>query len=103
MKEKRGEKTKGRRTIPEYRERERSPRLPEFSLPSPESICPALSVRPLQKYDSELFKMAMLCLSAISGALPPDYVDTSPGATLVKQDSVDAQGNFDPKTVNTAK
>ncbi|XP_046877714.1 ryanodine receptor 3 isoform X6 [Hypomesus transpacificus] len=55
-----------------------------------------------KKYDPELFKMAMSCLSAISGALPPDFVDASPGATLVKQASVDAQGNFDPKTVNTA-
>ncbi|XP_049339322.1 ryanodine receptor 3 isoform X1 [Astyanax mexicanus] len=55
-----------------------------------------------KKYDSELFKMAMPCLSAIGGALPPDYVDTSPTTTLVKQVSVDTQGNFDPKPINTA-
>ncbi|XP_066532570.1 ryanodine receptor 3 [Hoplias malabaricus] len=55
-----------------------------------------------KKYDAELFKMAMTCLSAIGGALPPDYVDTSPGTTLVKQVSVDAQGNFDPKPISTA-
>ncbi|KAM4600943.1 ryanodine receptor 3 [Polymixia lowei] len=54
-----------------------------------------------KKYDAELFKMAMLCLCAIAGALPPDFVDGSPG-TLEKQASVDAQGNFDPKPVNTA-
>lgn len=47
--------------------------------------------------------MAMMCLSAIGGALPPDYVDMSPAPTLVKQVSVDAQGNFDPKPINTAK
>ncbi|XP_068071751.2 ryanodine receptor 3 isoform X2 [Danio rerio] len=55
-----------------------------------------------KKYDSELFKMAMPCLSAIAGAIPPDYVDSSPGSALVKQASVDAQGNFDPQPINTA-
>uniref|UniRef100_A0A672SAJ0 Ryanodine receptor 3 n=1 Tax=Sinocyclocheilus grahami TaxID=75366 RepID=A0A672SAJ0_SINGR len=55
-----------------------------------------------KKYDAELFKMAMPCLSAIAGAIPPDYVDSSPGSTLVKQASVDAQGSFDPQPINTA-
>ncbi|XP_051500982.1 ryanodine receptor 3 [Myxocyprinus asiaticus] len=55
-----------------------------------------------KKYDADLFKMAMPCLSAIAGALPPDYVDSSPGSTLVKQASVDAQGNFDPQPISTA-
>ncbi|KAK6297768.1 hypothetical protein J4Q44_G00323510 [Coregonus suidteri] len=55
-----------------------------------------------KKFDSDLFKTAMACLSAIAGSLPPDYVDTSPGATLEKQTSVDAHGNFDPKPINTA-
>ncbi|XP_028858049.1 ryanodine receptor 3 isoform X2 [Denticeps clupeoides] len=55
-----------------------------------------------KKYDVELFKMAMLCLSAISGALPPDFVDASPQTTLQKQVSVDTQGNFDPQPINTA-
>ncbi|XP_056620483.1 ryanodine receptor 3 [Triplophysa dalaica] len=55
-----------------------------------------------KKYDGELFKMAMPCLSAISGAIPPDYVDSSSGSTLVKQASVDAQGNFDPQPINTS-
>lgn len=47
--------------------------------------------------------MAKSCLCAIAGALPPDFVDASLGATLEKQVSVDAQGNFDPKPINTAK
>uniref|UniRef100_A0A4W5R104 Ryanodine receptor 3 n=1 Tax=Hucho hucho TaxID=62062 RepID=A0A4W5R104_9TELE len=55
-----------------------------------------------KKFDSDLFKTAMACLSAIAGALPPDYVDASPGVTLEKQASVDAHGNFDPKPINTA-
>ncbi|XP_038551055.1 ryanodine receptor 3-like [Micropterus salmoides] len=54
-----------------------------------------------KKYDAELFKMAMSCLCAIAGALPPDFVDASPGATLEKQAPMDAQGNFDPKPINT--
>ncbi|KAG7222685.1 hypothetical protein INR49_026294, partial [Caranx melampygus] len=55
-----------------------------------------------KKYDAELFKMAKSCLCAIAGALPPDFVDASPGATLEKQASMDAQGNFDPAPINTA-
>ncbi|XP_077408297.1 ryanodine receptor 3 isoform X2 [Vanacampus margaritifer] len=55
-----------------------------------------------KKYDGELFKMANSCLCAIAGALPPDFVDASLGATLESQASVDAQGNFDPKPINTA-
>uniref|UniRef100_A0A3Q4GGY2 Ryanodine receptor 3 n=1 Tax=Neolamprologus brichardi TaxID=32507 RepID=A0A3Q4GGY2_NEOBR len=55
-----------------------------------------------KKYDAELFKMAKSCLCAIAGALPPDFVDSSLGATLEKQASMDAQGNFDPKPINTA-
>ncbi|XP_015229203.1 PREDICTED: ryanodine receptor 3 isoform X4 [Cyprinodon variegatus] len=55
-----------------------------------------------RKYDPELFKMAMPCLSAIAGALPPDYVDASFSAAVEKPVSVDDQGNFDPKPINTA-
>uniref|UniRef100_A0A3B4F195 Ryanodine receptor 3-like n=1 Tax=Pundamilia nyererei TaxID=303518 RepID=A0A3B4F195_9CICH len=55
-----------------------------------------------KKYDTELFKMAKSCLCAIAGALPPDFVDSSLGATLEKQASMDAQGNFDPKPISTA-
>ncbi|KAK2103866.1 Ryanodine receptor 3, partial [Saguinus oedipus] len=53
------------------------------------------------KYDPDLFRMALPCLSAIAGALPPDYLDTRITATLEKQISVDADGNFDPKPINT--
>ncbi|XP_067337181.1 ryanodine receptor 3 isoform X3 [Channa argus] len=55
-----------------------------------------------KKYDADLFKMANSCLCAIAGALSPDFVDASLGATLEKQASVDPQGNFDPKPINTA-
>ncbi|XP_056624494.1 ryanodine receptor 3 isoform X3 [Triplophysa dalaica] len=53
-------------------------------------------------YDQELFKMAMPCLSAIAGALPPDYIDPSLSTALEKHESVDTQGNFDPRPINTA-
>lgn len=56
-----------------------------------------------QKYDPDLFRMALPCLSAIAGALPPDYLDTRISATLEKQLSVDADGNFDPKPISTLK
>ncbi|OCT64786.1 hypothetical protein XELAEV_18041025mg [Xenopus laevis] len=55
-----------------------------------------------KRYDAELFRMSMPCLSAIAGALPPDYVDTRIKATPEKQMSVDAEGNFDPTPINTA-
>ncbi|XP_068195431.1 ryanodine receptor 3-like [Antennarius striatus] len=55
-----------------------------------------------RKYDQDLFKMAMPCLSALAGALPPDYVDASISITLEKLVSVDAQGNFDPKPISTS-
>ncbi|XP_076875611.1 ryanodine receptor 1 isoform X2 [Brachyhypopomus gauderio] len=54
-----------------------------------------------KKFDAELFKIAMPCLSAIAGALPPDYVDASYSSKTEKKASVDAEGNFDPKPVDT--
>lgn len=47
--------------------------------------------------------MAMPCLSAIAGALPPDYIDSTLSTMLEKPVSADAQGNFDPRPINTAK
>ncbi|KAI1893681.1 hypothetical protein AGOR_G00126200 [Albula goreensis] len=53
-----------------------------------------------KKFDAELFKIAMPCICAIAGAIPPDYVDASYTNTE-KKASVDAEGNFDPKPVET--
>ncbi|KAL4647687.1 ryanodine receptor 1-like isoform X1 [Arapaima gigas] len=53
-----------------------------------------------KKYDAELFKIAMPCICAIAGAIPPDYVDASYSHTE-KKASVDAEGNFDPRPVDT--
>ncbi|XP_019717005.1 ryanodine receptor 1b isoform X5 [Hippocampus comes] len=54
-----------------------------------------------KKFDAELFKIAMPCLCAIAGAIPPDYVDASYSSNTEKKASVDAEGNFDPKPVET--
>lgn len=56
-----------------------------------------------QKFDAELFKIAMPCICAIAGAIPPDYVDASYSSKTEKKASVDAEGNFDPKPVDTTK
>lgn len=57
----------------------------------------------LQKYDQELYRIAMPCLCAIAGALPPDYVDASYSSKTEKKATVDAEGNFDPRPVETLK
>ncbi|XP_064208546.1 ryanodine receptor 1-like isoform X4 [Anguilla rostrata] len=54
-----------------------------------------------KKFDSELFKIAMPCICAIAGAIAPDYVDASYSSKTEKKASVDAEGNFDPKPVDT--
>ncbi|XP_021095480.1 ryanodine receptor 1 isoform X6 [Heterocephalus glaber] len=54
-----------------------------------------------KKYDQELYRMAMPCLCAIAGALPPDYVDASYSSKAEKKATVDAEGNFDPRPVET--
>lgn len=45
----------------------------------------------------------MPCLCAIGGAIPPDYVDATYSSHVEKKASVDAEGNFDPKPVETTK
>ncbi|XP_072515634.1 ryanodine receptor 1 [Salminus brasiliensis] len=54
-----------------------------------------------KKFDAELFKIAMPCICAIAGAIAPDYVDASYSSKTEKKASVDAEGNFDPKPVET--
>ncbi|XP_068106648.1 ryanodine receptor 1 isoform X3 [Hyperolius riggenbachi] len=54
-----------------------------------------------KKFDAEMYKITMPCLCAIAGAIPPDYVDASYSSKTDKKASVDAEGNFDPKPVET--
>ncbi|XP_061823089.1 ryanodine receptor 2 isoform X5 [Nerophis lumbriciformis] len=62
-------------------------------------IFDALSHKP---YNQELFKLALLCLSAVAGALPPDYMESNYMAMMEKQSSMDSEGNFTPKPADTA-
>ncbi|KAJ8264428.1 hypothetical protein GJAV_G00149040 [Gymnothorax javanicus] len=55
----------------------------------------------LKRYDQELFKLALPCLSAVAGALPPDYMESNYVAMMEKQSSMDAEGNFNPQPVDT--
>ncbi|XP_046872563.1 ryanodine receptor 3 [Hypomesus transpacificus] len=55
-----------------------------------------------RKYDPDLFKMAMPCLSAISGALPPDYMEPWVCASLEQTVSVDGHGSLEPRPINTS-
>nr|XP_014340342.1 PREDICTED: ryanodine receptor 2 [Latimeria chalumnae] len=54
-----------------------------------------------KKYEQELFKLALPCLSAVAGALPPEYMESNYVTMMVKQCSVDAEGNFNPQPVDT--
>ncbi|XP_034049809.1 ryanodine receptor 2 isoform X2 [Thalassophryne amazonica] len=54
-----------------------------------------------KRYDQELFKLALPCLSAVAGALPPDYMESSYMALMEKQSSMDSAGNFTPQPADT--
>ncbi|KAG9346042.1 hypothetical protein JZ751_007858 [Albula glossodonta] len=55
-----------------------------------------------KRYDQELFKLALPCLSAVAGALPPDYMESNYVAMMEKQSSMDAEGNFNPQPADTS-
>ncbi|KAI3364879.1 hypothetical protein L3Q82_001062 [Scortum barcoo] len=55
-----------------------------------------------KRYDQELFKLALPCLSAVAGALPPDYMESNYMAMMEKQSSMDSEGNFTPQPADTA-
>ncbi|RMC12770.1 hypothetical protein DUI87_10295 [Hirundo rustica rustica] len=57
---------------------------------------------PLKKYEQELFKLALPCLSAVAGALPPDYMESNYVNMMEKQSSMDSDGNFNPQPVDTS-
>ncbi|XP_068795351.1 ryanodine receptor 2 isoform X1 [Struthio camelus] len=54
-----------------------------------------------KKYEQELFKLALPCLSAVAGALPPDYMESNYVSMMEKQSSMDSDGNFNPQPVDT--
>ncbi|XP_028285731.1 ryanodine receptor 2 [Parambassis ranga] len=55
-----------------------------------------------KRYDQELYKLAMPCLSAVAGALPPDYMESNYMAVMEKQSSMDSEGNFTPQPADTS-
>ncbi|XP_028826293.1 ryanodine receptor 2 isoform X5 [Denticeps clupeoides] len=55
-----------------------------------------------KSYDPELFKLALPCLSAVAGALPPDYMESTYVAVMEKQSSMDEEGNFNPQPADTS-
>ncbi|MGH0130667.1 UNVERIFIED_CONTAM: hypothetical protein FKN15_003166 [Acipenser sinensis] len=55
-----------------------------------------------KRYEQELFKLALPCLSAVAGALPPDYMESNYVAMMEKQSSMDAEGNFNPQPADTS-
>ncbi|XP_031824383.1 ryanodine receptor 2 isoform X11 [Sarcophilus harrisii] len=55
-----------------------------------------------KKYEHELFKLALPCLSAVAGALPPDYMESNYVSMMEKQSSMDSEGNFNPQPVDTS-
>ncbi|KAF3691469.1 Ryanodine receptor 2 [Channa argus] len=55
-----------------------------------------------KRYDQELFKLALPCLSAVAGALPPDYMESNYMAIMEKQSSMDSEGNFTPQPADTS-
>uniref|UniRef100_A0A3Q1CAK1 Ryanodine receptor 2 n=1 Tax=Amphiprion ocellaris TaxID=80972 RepID=A0A3Q1CAK1_AMPOC len=56
-----------------------------------------------KRYDQELFKLALPCLSAVAGALPPDYMESNYMAMMEKQSSMDSEGNFTPQPADTTR
>ncbi|XP_006872072.1 PREDICTED: ryanodine receptor 2 [Chrysochloris asiatica] len=55
-----------------------------------------------KKYEQELFKLALPCLSSVAGALPPDYMESNYVSMMEKQSSMDSEGNFNPQPVDTS-
>ncbi|XP_039594621.1 ryanodine receptor 2 isoform X2 [Polypterus senegalus] len=66
------------------------------------SVKPFIRTYCVKKYEQELFKLALPCLSAVAGALPPDYMESNYVAMMEKQSSMDAEGNFNPQPVDTS-
>ncbi|XP_047465590.1 ryanodine receptor 2 isoform X3 [Mugil cephalus] len=54
-----------------------------------------------KQYDEELYKLALPCLSAVAGALPPDYMESNYMAMMEKHSSMDLEGNFIPQPADT--
>ncbi|XP_072545007.1 ryanodine receptor 2 [Salminus brasiliensis] len=59
----------------------------------------ALTKKP---YTAELFELTLGCLSAVSGAIPPDHTDPSCSGGLERNSSLDSEGRFCPQPLDTS-
>lgn len=56
-----------------------------------------------QCYDADLFKLALGCLSAVAGAIPPDYLDPSCTCGQARHLAMDSERRFCPRPLDTSK
>ncbi|XP_012989669.2 ryanodine receptor 2 isoform X4 [Esox lucius] len=54
-------------------------------------------------YDSERSRLALQCLAAVAGALPPDHMDPGCAARMDRHPCVGTLGHFDPRPVDTSE
>lgn len=56
-----------------------------------------------QSYDPDLFKLALGCLSAVAGAIPPDHLDPSCTGGRERHLTMDSERRFCPRPLDTSK
>ncbi len=56
-----------------------------------------------QSYDPDLFKLALGCLSAVAGAIPPDHLDPSCTGGRERHSTMDSERRFCPRPLDTLK
>ncbi|KTG43170.1 hypothetical protein cypCar_00011044 [Cyprinus carpio] len=54
-------------------------------------------------YDPDLFKLALGCLSAVAGAIPPDHLDPSCTGGRERHSTMDSERRFCPRPLDTSK
>ncbi|XP_016379237.1 ryanodine receptor 2-like [Sinocyclocheilus rhinocerous] len=56
-----------------------------------------------KSYDADLFKLALSCLSAVAGAIPPDHLDPSCTGGQERHSAMDSERRFCPRPLDTSK
>ncbi|XP_052009298.1 ryanodine receptor 2 [Xyrauchen texanus] len=55
-----------------------------------------------KSYDADLFKLALSCLSAVAGAIPPNHIDLSCTGGREKHSEMDSERLFCPRPLDTS-
>uniref|UniRef100_A0A673K9V6 Ryanodine receptor 2-like n=1 Tax=Sinocyclocheilus rhinocerous TaxID=307959 RepID=A0A673K9V6_9TELE len=55
-----------------------------------------------KSYDPDLFKLALGCLSAVAGAIPPDHLDPSCTGGQERHSTMDSERRFCPRPLDTS-